>query len=527
MRFIKKGFSLTEIIITITIIGILALLGLNYVKRNATKYYPLYYYSAYETLMNVFADAVANNVNLTGVDLCNHMLTIANIDPNNSSCGTANNETSMIHLNEYIYYSAMLDRIFGNFLISPAFAAGVGMDNGSLPGFSHGLTTMECNEYLNDLNHVPTGVWVTGCDQIPEGGTGITGSNGGGGANYSPCDHCYPEYLRANYGITAVDCELAQNNGTCNGRCPAGSGKIWDFVNHWCYYPGHTACEICLDPITYPNPEEYGFNNAMCVIYRNNANTLCPGSGGNEEEEEEGCSEGMIWSEQFNKCIYDGDFNPCIVCNYSDPTDYGYTAEECSSYLNGPECTNPGPALTPVGTIRTMNGIVYTFYSDLAYNYTDNVSWIYFAVKAKLPKTNKEVYFIIYPKNKEITPVTPDMIDNKKFLPTYLTSDYGSYKNSPVTNIISYREAKCIIDQGLADIMVGDINSVRTRPANSTIITSLDLLYNHFIHMAGLTSEYPELYCRAYPNTSWLTPSASSVPIKSLSIKTEKPTGMK
>ena len=93
----KKGFTLTEIIITITIIGILSLLGLNYVKRNVTRYDSLFYYQAYDALTKGFADAVANNVSLTGAGLCNYLLTVWNItDKENSSCS----EVAMINYSD-------------------------------------------------------------------------------------------------------------------------------------------------------------------------------------------------------------------------------------------------------------------------------------------------------------------------------------------------------------------------------------------------------------------------------------------
>jgi len=113
----KKGFTLTEIVIAITIIGILSILGMNFVKKNVSRYDTWYYYQAYDALTKGFADAIEHNVNTgSSQSLCNYLLTIWNIDSANSSC-TATAQLS-------VFDKFFANNLFKNMFALPVYAVG-------------------------------------------------------------------------------------------------------------------------------------------------------------------------------------------------------------------------------------------------------------------------------------------------------------------------------------------------------------------------------------------------------------------
>lgn len=464
----KKGFTLTEVLIALTIVGLLSLLGLNYVKRNVSNYDKLFYYSSYEALNQGFADAIANNTNLTSTSFCNYLLNVWNIDTANSSCNSVNasreantqRAAEIKQASNAVQFMTMykektpklfsiIDRLF-NKISLPVYAVGQG--GGPCEG-------------------VWTG-WPEGCDMQ---------FNLDGSVSYFP--------RSPNHGYIIVE------DNSCTPPFTYINNPSWGPGG--CYYS--TYCQNCAH-------SQYFYSQHIT-----NCELEC-----NPTPPPTTCNEGMHWNTTVGKCIYDGEWDPCEKCFEDDPSLYGFTEETCNTYIDGTLCeelsTEITQSLTEVGHIKTKNGIVFKFYSDLTYS-TLELNVNYFAIKAELPKNSENAYFLVFPSTKELFPITPEMIDNEKLLPTYIISDYQNYKNTPITDFTTYRSARCTV--------------VTERPPSRILIVPISHnIYSNFLSIAGLT-DYPSSYCSGTKTINWIDSSAYNVPRNSVTIKTERPKGMK
>ena len=89
----KKGFSFAEMMLALTIIGVISVLGYNYVKKKIENYDKLFYYTIYKTLTDGFADAIYNNKSLDNQGLCEHFSQIFSIQ--SSSCSPTSNQLTL------------------------------------------------------------------------------------------------------------------------------------------------------------------------------------------------------------------------------------------------------------------------------------------------------------------------------------------------------------------------------------------------------------------------------------------------
>ena len=404
----KKGFSLTEIIITITIIGILSLLGLNYVKKNVTRYDSLFYYQAYEALTKGFADAVANDVTLDGEHLCNYFLNIWNIDVAHSYCGAQEvaiiNPTKTGLLNHIAKAGSY---IFNNFLMTPVYG------------------------YLN---------WGEIATQ-----PGYLGHWQNGEYHFDSDEPCPPGQIMGQQGNCIKDCEFPYKHwdssmGQCKAECSCAA---------YLYYDNHGLSEI--------------------------------------------------WSQDCGSVPTGcGPTTPCWVTN------------TCPYYL------------PKVGSILVQNGLMFDFYSNInftAYEDTENeansLNLTYSVITVSKPDNENitPIYFLIYPENKELFPISSEIIDNKNLLPTYLISDHNGRQNKPVTNYVSYRTAKCE-------------KETKIPGTNNYILPHSHMAYAHFVDISNLNN-YSQNYCSGAESINWLVPGAVTAPRESLELMTDIPKEIK
>ena len=488
----KKGFSLTEVLIALTIVGILSLLGLNYIKRNASNYDKLFYYSAYEALTQGFADAIANNNSLTSTGFCNYLLTIWNVDTSKSTCNSMSasraatmerfSKTQNIgnSLNFSTMYKNKLEKIYK--MIAELF------NKTSLPAYAvynQNENCPSCPCPAPGQNVDPSNSWYAWCGNT----TGCQCDNWLGNMSCTPCQPSHGYAVPLSQAPNQVDPNIPPVS-SCTP--PLVRNSSW---GSGCYYPDF--CQNCIEGTSFYNQHQSG-----CIMECNPApppNT---------------CDTGMHWDNITGQCIYDGDWDPCEQCLEDNPSLYGFTADACETYLNGTLCNEPTAtqSLVEVGHITTKNGITFRFYSELTYS-LDDFNMNYFAIKAELPKNPNDAYFLVVPETKELFPITPDMIDDEKLLPTYLTSDYQNYKNTPITDLTTYRSARCTVE------------TIRP-PLAILIIPFSHNAYSEFINIAGLDS-YPTSYCTGTKVINWIDSNAYTVPRNTVTIKTRRPKGMK
>lgn len=595
----KKGFSLTEIIITITIIGILALLGLNYVKRNAIRYNPLFYYSAYDALTKGFSDAVANDVPLTGVGLCNHFLTIWNIDSANSYCDPIamvnSSDLKMIKKEPGILLTIKLniqnviadkkvvvDRFLTKMFDKTASPVYAGDYIGDMPGFESAGTT-----------------YPSGCGPCPCPPEGRGNDNHGGVANplYQYCG--FASGCRTEATLNADQWGNHEVAFPCNStpnQC--SNSQVWvESLGQCCNPCGEnqvrstTSCE-CISTCTYKrfinslsstydissfintchNTISYWAdltleNYCNCYNYRNtqNINTFvnycgtverwndicaagfdtcnCPSprgfsQNGNYESDLSNAKfllqcghlgNTAWWVNYWNTTYQTACVSP-YACN-CDGYNSAVAANDIDTFINFCQNTaeswatqcQPEPSLPPetlVGSIMTQYGLKFEFYSSTSFVIGQNAEGqdiysTYFTIKVSKPNSNlADVYFLVYPGTKEIIPISNQIADNKKILPTYLTSDANNFKNQPVTHYTTYRSAKCEKDT--------------VDPSSQQALTPLSLAaYNHYVTTNNLTGTLPANYCDNTESINWIDSSAEQAPRSSMTLKTDSPKGLK
>ena len=470
----KKGFTLTEIIITITIIGILSLLGLNYVKRNIPRYDPLYYYRAYDALEKGFADAVANEVPLTSQDFCSHLLTIWNVDLTRSSC---NLEVAMIkpsgsdffnslkfNASKYIARKEFILRKYSEKLFDklalPVYASFL---HGEEPPQNDNCTPCPCwdpNEHNGQMNPPVQEVDYYAHCMNPEGCT-------------------FYDWLDQHYVFPCAPPDPPDHD--------CGSGYFWSTVLDHCVI----ICPPPLVAIGYYSCSipDNGYE-CTCDSYRNVINS-------NSQQ---------IINEFINHC---GNLEWWEDDCYVDP---------CATDVT----LCPPPDI--IGTIYTQNGMKFDFYMDTTFALPaqegeEATNLTYFSIKATMPNsTNLEpIYFIVYPANKELFPVSPQLVENKNILPTYLISDKNNNKNSPVTKHITYKSARCEKETKIP------LSSNRITPDSHKA-------YTNFVYTYGLSNIYFSDYCSGAETINamnWINQAAKNYPRKSLELRTASPNGMR
>ena len=480
----------------------------------------MFYYQAYDALTKGFADAVANNVSLTGAGLCNYLLTVWNItDKENSSCS----EVAMINYSDLkllkpseqnvfvkfksdfinviadkkVIFDNILEKIIYNFSM-PAFAVGQ-QGSGNNEGFLEGCQKCPCWEDFSTNIGAPE----------PQPGE----------AGYAPylyqyCDNpvgqqygCIVNWWFDSFACTATLCYPEHDNYSCSPTMEYDNlaGRCCPICNNGYRIPG--TCE-CVD-------------RCSCYVYRNSVQS------------------GIV-SEFYSECGHNNAQgipweNACPQNNNDNCTcDFYYHAKElqilgiftnaCGTQNSegipwGNVCNDGSPVTYVVGTIYTTNGLKFEFMSDVSFVLTkdengDDVNSTYFTIKVSKPGSNlADIYFLVYPESKELIPVSPQMIDNRNILPTYLTSDFNNEKNGPVTDYTTYRTARC---EKTTKIPSGSNNF-------TTVIPPAHTAYADFVTSNNMASMYNINYCSGAGNISWKSLTYRNAPRSSLTLKTDSP----
>jgi len=568
----KKGFTLTEIIVTITIIGILALLGLNYVKKNVNRYDPLFYYQAYDALTKGFADAVAHNVTLDGEGLCNYFLTIWNVDEANSFCGpgeavTDPGDVSFLNPNEFkIKYASkfnfnilknIADSILAldKMIVGSAFASSVDLTGPCPPNLAQQLNegnTMAqegmqygCSYTIDNNGNT---VWQPSlidnpqvythpieCDQYShfvEPDKCLPNCNclsynhyigiGGDFATtfYSYCSH----YQHCSYQNTDV-----QWSTYCSNQCCQNAHLC---ANYSCDCDGFNLAQaqsnmsrfynLCGHNLQYWIVQCATISSCNCTDFKSAV------AQGTVSAFISACGHDLQYWE--NKCPDEPTPN-CDCSGYSAAVAQGTVASYLSSCGNNAEywenlCGEEPPPVPEetdelIGIIKTQYGLIFEFYSNITFTLGqdasgNDVNLTYFKIKVSKQgnDTLMPVYFIVYPATQELFPASPELVDNKTVLPAFLSSDFNNHKNSPVTKYTTYRSARCE-------------KETKDPVSNNYIIPPSHAAYTHFVNANNLSSLYLTDYCSDNNHIIWLDNEAKNAPRSSLEVKTAPPNGMR